>query len=70
MNFENEQELINAELQKTQIEDNKNKATLLPEEDRQLILQRLKERWEEVNKGNDDLSFQQILKKWCENIKR
>ena len=57
MNFENEQELINAELQKTQIEDNKNKATLLPEEDRQLILQRLKERWEEVNKGNDDLSF-------------
>lgn len=59
--IKNEQELINAELQKTQIEDNKNKATLLPEEDRQLVLQRLKERWEEVNKEYQAMTHLVIL---------
>jgi len=59
--IQSEQELIQAELQKTKIEDNKNKVTLLPEEERQNILRSLKERWAEVNKEYQAMTHLMIL---------
>jgi len=56
-----EEDLIKAELKKTQVEDNKGKVTLLFEEDRLEILQSLKERRAGVNKEYQAMTHLVIL---------